>query len=181
MAWAFALPLPPWRRGVAWRGVAGTLIRTDTTLDHNLKAGKKRSWDIPGKSDTLRGMAWRGMALPVALAFALALLRPRPQPRCRRRRWRWRWNWHWRWRCVSLGLGLCLGLGIGVGIGIGVAWRGVAWRGEAAWRVTLIRTDTTLDHSQKAEKKRDWDITITGNGGTLRGMALALHRRWRWR
>ena len=60
---------------------------------------------------------------------------------------------------------------------------GGAWRGEAAWRVTLIRTDTTLDHRQKAEKKRDWDITITGNGGTLRGMALALalHRRWRWR
>ena len=32
-----------------------------------------------------------------------------------------------------------------------------------AWRLTLIRTDTTLDHSQKAEKKkRGW--AITGNG-----------------
>jgi hypothetical protein len=105
----------------------------------------------------LHGMAWRGMAL--------------------HRRW------HWRWRCFGLGRGLGVGDGDGVGIGIGVAWRGVAWRGEAAWRVTLIRTDTTLDHSQKAEKKRDWDITITGKGGTLRGMALALalHRRWRWR
>ena len=96
-------------------------------------------------------------AMALALALALALRRRRPRPRCRRRRWRWHW------RCVAKG--------------------GVAWRGEAAWRVTLIRTDTTLDHRQKAEKKRDWDITITGNGGTLRGMALALalHRRWRWR
>ena len=91
---------------------------------------------------------------------------------------------------------------VGVGIGVGVAsasaaasasvsasalalrgegWRGVAWRGEAAWRVSLIRTDTTLDHSQKAEMKRDSDIT--GKGDTLRAMALALalHRRWRWR
>ena len=50
----------------------------------------------------------------------------------------------------------------------------MAWRGEAAWRVTLIRTDTTLDHCQKAEKKRDWDITITGKGGTLHRIALAL-------
>ena len=42
--------------GVAWR-VA--LIRTDTTLDHSQKAGKKRGWYIPGKGDTLRGVEWR--------------------------------------------------------------------------------------------------------------------------
>ena len=45
----------------------------------------------------------------------------------------------------------------------GVAWRGMAWRRGVAWRLTLIRTDTTLDHSQQAKKKkRDW--AITGNG-----------------
>jgi hypothetical protein len=114
-------------RGVAWRG---TLIRTDTTLDHSQKAGKKQSWDIPGKGDTLRGMAWRGMALPLALALALAVLRPRPQPRCRR--WRWRWHWHWRWRCVSLGLGLGPGRRRWQWHWRCVARGGVAWRGGVA-------------------------------------------------
>ena len=76
---------------MAWRV---TLRRTDTTLDHSQKAGKKRSWDIPGKGDTLHGMAWRGMAL--------------------HRRW------HWRWRCFGLGRGLGVGDGDGVGIGIGI-------------------------------------------------------------
>ena len=112
---------------MAWRGEAAwrvTLIRTDTTLDHNQKAENKRDWDITGKSDTF--MAWR---------------------------------WPWRWRCIGVGVGVDVALTWrGEGWRGVAAWRGVAWRG-VAWQVTLIRTDTTLDHSQKAEKKRDWDIT----------------------
>jgi len=96
--------------------------------------------------------------MAMALALALTLRQPRPRPRPRRRRW------HWHWRCVARG--------------------GVAWRGEAAWRVTLIRTDTTFVHSQKAEMKRDWDIT--GKGGTMRGIGVGVgvHVAWRgvaWR
>ena len=67
-----------WRE--AWRGVAWrvTLIRTNITFDHSQRAGTKRGWDIPGKGDTLHGMA-----LALTLALALALRRPRPRPRCR--------------------------------------------------------------------------------------------------
>ena len=66
--------------------------------------------------------------------------------------------------------GVGIGVGVGVGIGVAVAWRGVAWCGMAlrrgvAWRATLIGTDTTFEDSQKAGKKRGWDMP--GKGDTL--------------
>ena len=66
-----------WRE--AWRGVAWrvTLIRTNITFDHSQRAGTKRGWDIPGKGDTLHGMA---LALTLALALALRRRRPRCRP-----------------------------------------------------------------------------------------------------
>ena len=74
------------------------------------------------------------------------------------------WRWPWRWRCIGVGVGVDVALTWRGEGWRGVAWRrgGVAWRG-VAWQVALIRTDTTLDHSQKAEKKRDWGITGKGD------------------
>ena len=113
---------------------------------------KRKGRSEAGKGDTLHGVAWHGVGVGVGIGVGVASSSASASASA---------------SVSASALALALR-------GEGVAWRGVAaWRGEA-WRVTLIRTDTALDHSQRPGRSetRTSRAKATGGGSLPSGQRI---------